>query len=275
MSFIVAASYKTASRESKIFAATRRGGTATSRKACNVALALRVLFYTMGFMNPKQAAAEKAVEFVQDGMVLGLGTGSTVQFALEKIASRMREGLRVRGVPTSKRTESVARELGIPLISMEEVREIDLTIDGADEIDPRFSMIKGGGGALLREKIVASITRTEIVIVGPDKLVSRLGEKFLLPVEVLPFGWKQCSNALEALGCQAHLRKRPDGETLVSDNDNYILDCRFGGIDDPAALEASIDTIPGVIESGLFVGLADKLVIGYEDGRVELRNAPR
>lgn len=226
-------------------------------------------------MNPKQAAAERAVDFVRDGMILGLGTGSTVQFALEKLAVRQREGLRIKGVPTSKRTEAVAAQLGISLVPLEEVREIDLTIDGADEIDPKFSMIKGGGGALLREKIVASISRVEIVIVGPDKIVPRLGEKFLLPVEVLPFGWKPSSHALEALGCQAHLRKGPSGETFVTDNGNFILDCRFSGIDDPAGLEAEIDRIPGVIESGLFVGLADKLVIGYEDGRVEIREAPK
>lgn len=226
-------------------------------------------------MNPKQAAAEKAVEFVRDGMTLGLGTGSTVQFALERLAARVREGLRVRGVPTSKRTEAAANELGLPLVPFEEVREIDLTIDGADEIDASFSMIKGGGGALLREKIVASVSKVEIVIVGPDKIVRRLGEKFLLPVEALPFGWKQVSNALESLGCQAHLRKTPAGGTFVTDNGNFILDCRFGGIGDPAALEREIDRIPGVVESGLFVGLADKLVIGYEDGRVEVREAPK
>ena len=225
-------------------------------------------------VNAKQAAAEKAVEFVRDGMVLGLGTGSTVQFALDKIAQRVREGLRVQGVPTSLRTEVSSRELGIPLLSLEKVSEIDLTIDGADEVDPQFAMIKGGGGALLREKIVASITREEVIVVGRDKLVEKLGAKFLLPVEVLPFGWKPAAAALEKLGSAPYLRKTPEGETFVTDNGNYILDCRFGPIEDAAALEAEVDRIPGVLECGLFVGLADRLVIGDEDGAVEVREAP-
>lgn len=207
-------------------------------------------------------------------MTLGLGTGSTVYFTLVRLAERIRdEGLSVRGVPTSEDTETKAKEMGIPLASLDDVRFIDLTIDGADEIDPRFDMIKGGGGALLREKVVASISRREVIVVGPNKVVDKLGTTFALPVEVVPFAVPTVSRAVEALGAQPTLRAAGDDRPITTDNHNHVLDLGFpSGIDDPAALEAALARIPGVVESGLFIGLAHDLIIGHEDGATELRS---
>jgi ribose 5-phosphate isomerase A len=222
--------------------------------------------------DPKAVAGRRAADFVQDGMRLGLGTGSTVHFALERIAERVREEhLVLRCVPTSADTEGKARALGIPLVDLAEADALDLTIDGADEIDGRFDMIKGGGGALLREKIVASISRDVVIVVGANKVVRRLGEGFPLPVEVVPFGSAPVGRALAELGCEPVLRAK-DGRPFTTDNGNRILDCRFpGGIADAPALEKKIDAIPGVVESGLFIGLARALVIGREDGTCEVR----
>jgi ribose 5-phosphate isomerase A len=222
----------------------------------------------------KEAAGRRAADLVESGSVIGLGTGSTVHYALVRLAERIQgEGLAVRGVPTSLDTERKARELGIPLASLAEVGELALTIDGADEIDARFDMIKGGGGALLREKVVASITRREVIVVGPDKIVSVLGRAFPLPVEVAPFARPVVARALERLGAETRLRRAKDGSVAITDNSNELLDCRFAdGIADPARLEREIDAIPGVVESGLFVGLAHVLVVGFDDGRAEVRH---
>lgn len=216
--------------------------------------------------NPKQVAGRRAAEFVQPGMRVGLGTGSTVFFTLERLAERVREGLDIVGVPTSVDTQTKARAMGVPLADLGEVEWLDVTIDGADEIDGAFHMIKGGGGALLREKVVASITRREIIVVGAEKLVTRLGA-FPLPVEVVPFAHEVVQRALLGRGAEVVRRCGPGGGAYVTDNGNWILDCRFqGGIPDPAALERELDLIPGVVESGLFVGLAHTLVIGNADG---------
>jgi len=227
----------------------------------------------VGAMQPKEVAGRRAAQFVESGMTLGLGTGSTVHFTLVAIAEAIRErGLNVRGVPTSLDTERKAREMGIPLVELGEVAAIDLTIDGADEIDGAFAMIKGGGGALLREKVVASLSRREVIVVGPDKVVERLGTTFALPVEVVPFARPAVGLALARLGCEPKLRAAKDGSTYRTDNGNEILDCRFvRGIADAARLERDIDAIPGVVESGLFIGLAHTLVIGHPDGRAEVR----
>jgi ribose 5-phosphate isomerase A len=223
--------------------------------------------------DPKHVAGARAAELVRNGMTLGLGTGSTVHFALLRLAERVRsEQLRVRGVPTSLDTERKARELGLPLVDLAEVEQFDLTIDGADEIDAAFDMIKGGGGALLREKVVASLTRREVIVVGPDKVVARLGTTFPLPVEVVPFARAVVSRALSKLGCEPSLRRARDGSDYRTDNGNEVLDCRFpAGIASASELERSIDAIPGVVESGLFVGLAHTLVIGRADGHAEVR----
>jgi ribose 5-phosphate isomerase A len=221
----------------------------------------------------KEAAGRAAAEFVRDGMVVGLGTGSTVHFTIERLAERIKaERLSVRGVPTSLDTERKARALAIPLVTLDEVAAIDVTIDGADEIDARFDMIKGGGGALLREKVVASLSRHEVIVVDRSKVVERLGVRFALPVEVVPFARAAVARRIAALGAAWTVRMRDGREVALTDNGNEILDCRFpGGIADAGLLERRLDEIPGVVESGLFVGLAHALVVGDENGRVEIR----
>ncbi len=223
----------------------------------------------------KEAAGRRAADFAEDGMTLGLGTGSTVHFALLALGERVRDGLSVRGVPTSVETESKARDLGIPLVGLEEAPTIDLTIDGADEIDPAFHMIKGGGGALLREKVVARASKRVVIVVDPNKVVERLGIRFLLPLEVVPFARSLVQRELERMDAAPVLRLADQDRVYRTDNGNEILDTRFpGGIADPPALEEKLALIPGLVESGLFVGLADQLVIGHESGEVELRERP-
>jgi len=213
----------------------------------------------------KRRAAERALEFVRDGQIVGLGTGSTAEHAIRGLADRVREGLRVTGVPTSEASARLARELGITVIDLNDVDAIDITIDGADEVDPAFNLIKGAGGAHTREKLVARATRLQVIVVDSSKLVDVLGVSFPLPVEVLPFGWRTAQRGLESLGCVAELRGAGDSPFLT-DNGNFVLDCRFGGIDDPATLEAAIKQLPAVVESGLFVGLTDRLVVAGPEG---------
>lgn len=224
----------------------------------------------------KAAAGRRAVDFVEDGMTLGLGTGSTVRPFLDGLAARIRaESLEVRGVPTSEATAAIARELGIPLVELGDVDRIDLTVDGADEIDGRFDMIKGGGGALLREKVVACLSSREVIVADASKVVERLGATFRLPIEVVPFAVPVVERALRGLGLEPHLRDldgAPHAGGYRTDNGNAILDCAVpGGITDPAALERRLDELPGVVESGLFVGLAHVLVVGHADGTSEVR----
>ena len=218
---------------------------------------------------PKKRAADSAVALVREGQIVGLGTGSTAKFAIEGLGRLVREGLSIRGVPTSTATERMARGLGIPLIDMNDAAAIDITLDGADEVDPDFNMIKGGGGALTREKLVALASTKRVILVDETKLVSRLGASRLLPVEVLPFAWQMSARLLSELGCGVILRL--NGEMpFVTDNGNHILDCDFGPIEDAKALEKRIKLLPGVIDCGLFIGIADSLVIGFDD-RVEVR----
>ncbi len=221
-------------------------------------------------MNAKQLAGERACEFVEDGMTLGLGTGSTVYWTIERLGARVREeNLSVRCVPTSRRTEEQARGLGIPLIELGEVRELDLTIDGADEIGPALALIKGGGGALLREKMVASASRRLVIVADTGKRVEMLG-KFSLPVEVVPFAWEVTARRVAgATNCQPLLRCAADGDAYITDNGNYILDCPCGTIHDPARLERELKLTTGVVECGLFVGMTDLAVIA-DDERVVL-----
>jgi ribose 5-phosphate isomerase A len=218
----------------------------------------------------KSRAAERAIQFVESGQVVGLGTGSTAALAIQGLGRLVKQGLTITGVPTSTRSERIARELGIPLVTLNDCLRLDITIDGADQIDDRFDMIKGGGGALIREKLVAIASDREIIVVDESKLVSRLGVSVPLPVEVLQFAWRLSSRLLAELGCVPKLRESA-GLPFESDNGNYILDCDFGAITDPRSLEASIRQVPGVVESGLFVGLAQTVVIGSESG-VEVRN---
>lgn len=207
----------------------------------------------------KQRAAEAAVEYVKDGMIVGLGTGSTTEFAVKKLGERVRDGLAIRGIPTSDVTKVQAEEEGIPLIDFSETMYIDLTIDGADEIDINLNMIKGGGAALLREKIVASASKEEIIIVSHEKFVKQLGS-FPLPVEVIPFGWQVIFNQLETLGGSPDLRLK-QGQPLLTDQGNYIIDCRFRQIIDAAQLEQRLNMIPGVVENGLFTGLCTRMIM--------------
>jgi ribose 5-phosphate isomerase A len=227
----------------------------------------------LGLSRAKEAAGRAAAELVRDGMTVGLGTGSTVQPMLERLAERVAaERLSLRCVPTSLATERRARSLRLPIASLEEVEAIDLTIDGADEIDGRFDMIKGGGGALLREKVVAALSRREVIVVDRSKVVETLGTRCALPVEVVPFARAAVARRIAAMGAGWKLRMRDGKEALLTDNGNQILDCRFpDGIRDAAALERELDRIPGVVECGLFIGLAHALLVGHDDGRVELR----
>jgi ribose 5-phosphate isomerase A len=222
-------------------------------------------------MNAKQRAGERAVELIEDGMTVGLGTGSTAYYMVERLGARVREeGLRVRGVPTSLRTEEQARRLGIPLATFAEVQTLDLAIDGADEIGPGLALVKGGGGALLREKLVASAARRFVVIADAGKKVEALG-RFPLPVEVVQFAWEVTARRVaEAAGVEPELRRDGAGGVYVTDNGNFILDCRCGRIEDPARLERGLKLLPGVVESGLFVGMTDLAIVADEGGRVEV-----
>ncbi len=222
----------------------------------------------------KRAAAEAAVELVQDGMIVGLGTGSTAAFAVEALARRYRQGLRFVGVPTSERTTAQATAAGIPLTSLAEHRRIDLTIDGADEVERgTLNLIKGLGGAFLREKIVAAASRRLAIIVDGAKLVDRLGTRAPVPVEVVAFGLEATQAALEVLGASARLRLSPAGDPFVSDSGNRILDCSFGPIADPARLEERIGRVVGVVESGLFISRADPVFVADTAGVHRLDSA--
>ncbi len=212
----------------------------------------------------KMRAAERAVEFVRDGMIIGLGTGSTTKFAIEGIGRLVKSGMKLTGVPTSITSERMANDLGIPLADLNEVSGIDIDIDGADEIDSAFNMIKGGGGALTREKLVAYASKQVIIVVDKEKLVERLGKSWAVPVEVLPFAWKMSARLLTDLGSKPLLRER-EGKVFETDNGNYILDCAFGLIEDAPALEREIKQLPGIVEVGLFIGLCHKVVIGFDD----------
>lgn len=211
-------------------------------------------------MNEKQLAGEKAASYVQDGMVVGLGTGSTVYWTILKIAEMVQNGLSITGVPTSKETEKLALEHGIPLIPLEEVSTIDLTIDGADELNDELTLIKGGGGALLREKIIAYHSTHMIVVADSSKVVSDLGS-FPLPVEVVPFGYQKTLEVLHDMGCEPTIRKKNDS-IFVTDNGNYIVDCALESIPYPSTLHERINQIPGVVDNGLFIGYAEKAIVG-------------
>jgi ribose 5-phosphate isomerase A len=224
----------------------------------------------------KQLAAERAIELVQDGMTLGLGTGSTAARFVDLLGRRIRdEGLKITCVPTSEATRAQAEALGIALVSLDQQPFLDLTIDGTDEIDDELRLVKGGGGALLREKIVATASESMVVIADHTKRVATLGA-FPLPVEVARFGLAATRNMIEVLtsdaGCtgEIKLRLKPDAAPFVTDGGNFILDCAFGRIEDPEALDEALKLVPGVMESGLFLGIADAAIIAGPDGVVVL-----
>ena len=206
-----------------------------------------------------------ALEFIQPNQVLGLGTGRAAADFIRALGVEVANGLSVRGVPTSKASAELARSLGIPLVSLDDVDVIDVAFDGSDEVDPNLDLIKGRGGALVREKIVAAASKKFVVLVGEDKLVATLGERGALPVEVVPFALGFCRRKLVALGCDPEPRKAADGSLYITDNGNPILDCHIHALDDPAGLERSILALPGVVDTGLFLGMADVVIVG-DDG---------
>lgn len=222
----------------------------------------------------KQQAAFRAVEFIESGMVVGLGTGSTTEHAVKRIAARLKSGElnNIVGIPTSIRTEKIARDLGVPLVGFDTHPEIDVTIDGADEVDPELNLIKGGGGALLREKVVAQASRRNIIIVDESKLVPRLGTNWALPIEVISFARYTEEKFLTALGGAVTVRKIDDDTPYRTDQDNVILDTNFGQMTDPNNLAAKLNERAGIVEHGLFLGLATDVIVA---GEGELRHLKR
>ena len=219
-------------------------------------------------MNAKQLVGEKAAEYIKNGMTVGLGTGSTAYWAVMKIGEMVRNGLNITAVPTSLATEKLAIEQQIPLVDINQVRSLDVTIDGADEFDKNKDLIKGGGGALLREKVVASITKFYIVIADESKKSEILGS-FALPVEVTPFAKELTLYQLEQFGCNASFRQK-EGELFITDNQNHIADCKFESITDPEALSVKINQLPGVVENGLFYKTADLIICNDSAGNIQL-----
>ncbi|MGA3188550.1 MAG: ribose-5-phosphate isomerase RpiA [Bryobacteraceae bacterium] len=214
----------------------------------------------------KSAAAESAAALVKDGMIVGLGSGSTAALAVNAIGKRVREGLRITGIPTSEDTAAQARALGIPLTDLGAVSKIDLTIDGADEVElGTLNLIKGHGGALLREKIVANVTQRMVVVVDDSKLVQHLAAKFPVPMEVVQFGWQATARQLEALGANPAMRQNAEGKPFISDGGHYILDCAFADVH-AESLARELDHIVGLVEHGLFIGFAKEVHVAAASG---------
>jgi ribose 5-phosphate isomerase A len=218
----------------------------------------------------KELAGRAAAKLVRDGDIVGLGTGSTAYFAVVAIGERVKSGLKITGIPTSDATAILARSLGIPLTTLDENPAIDITIDGADEIDPQLRLIKGGGGAMLREKIIASASKKMVVIADSSKIVRTLG-RFPLPVEIIDFARAVLEKKITALGAITRRRTKPDGTPFFTDEGHHILDCSFGKISDPPALARALNDLPGVVAHGLFIGLAKLVLVGRGTGVEELR----
>ena len=224
----------------------------------------------MNTENQKRIAAEKATESVRSGMIVGLGTGSTVYYALLKLGTMVAEGLNIIGIPTSEGTEKIATAQQIPLSTLAAHPIIDLTIDGADEVDAHLNLIKGGGAALVREKIIANASKEIQIVVDESKVSDVLGTIFPLPVEIVRFGWEATQIEVNRICGKSTLRLAPDQDgnryPLITDNGNYILDCHFDGIPNPEEVELQLNNIPGVVENGIFVNRADKIIIGTSSG---------
>lgn len=215
----------------------------------------------------KKMVGEEAASYIKDGMKVGLGSGTTMYYLVKELGERVKQGLQVTGIPTSNKTAEWAKEFGVPLTNFTEVQELDLAIDGADEVDANLQLIKGGGGALLREKIVADAAKELLIIVDESKIVQYLGA-FPLPVEVVPFGWEVTAAKLEKLGCELK-RREVDGVVYKTDNGNFILDCDFKEIHDPQKLQQELISLVGVVETGLFINMTNKVLVGKEE-KVEL-----
>lgn len=218
---------------------------------------------------PIDLIAARALEAIEPGMVVGLGSGRAATAFVRALGARVREGLDVRGIPTSEPTAQVAREEGIPLVGFEDIDGVDVTVDGADEVDPNLDMIKGYGRALVREKIVAADSRVEIILVGREKMVSKLGERGRIPVEVIPFAVAFCARAFRKLDCDPIVRCENDGTPVVSDNGNSIVDCGVRPLADPRTLDTAIRAVPGVVGTGLFLGIAHRVLVANDDGTIE------
>jgi|KBSMisStandDraft_5_1062788.scaffolds.fasta_scaffold00069_21 ribose 5-phosphate isomerase A len=224
--------------------------------------------YLITDMTGKQISAEAAVNYIEDGMTVGLGSGSTVYWAIQKLGEQVKAGLKIRAVPSSASTEKQARELGIPIVGFDEIQEFDLDIDGADEVDAGRNLIKGGGGALLREKILAYNSRTFIVIIDESKFSAQLG-RAKLPVEVVPFGHELIVKKMEMLGSVPQIRIK-EGKTFITENGNLIIDCKFPTIENAWDLHRKIIQLPGVVETGLFPGkMVTKVIVGFENGNIQ------
>ena len=218
----------------------------------------------------KEAAARASLRFVNDGDIVGLGSGSTAECAIRLLGERLKSGLRIRGIPTSVRSKELAASLGIPLTTLDDYQQIDVTIDGADEFDPELRLIKGGGGALLREKIIASASKKVVIVADSSKQVQVLG-KFPMPVEVIPFAQALIANKITALGASVTLRQYVDENPFVTDDGHRILDCRFGQIPDPPTLARTLGDMPGVVEHGLFINMVNVVLMGKGDEVMEFR----
>jgi len=218
----------------------------------------------------KQAAARHSLSFVRDGDVVGLGTGSTAAIFIQMLGEKVKAGMKVRGIPTSTRSRDLAKSLGIPLITFADCEQIDVTVDGADEFNPDLDLIKGGGGALLREKVVASASRQVVIVTDSSKQVPALG-KFPLPVEVVPFAEALIAGRVAALGASVNLRQKEDWTPYVTDEGHHILDCSFGKIAEPAKLADQLNRMPGVVEHGLFIGMASVVLMSKGAEVVEFR----
>jgi ribose 5-phosphate isomerase A len=216
----------------------------------------------------KEAAARASLRFIRDGQIVGLGTGSTAAYFIRLLADEVKKGMRIRGIPTSVQSGNLASSLGIPITTLDEYQEIDVTVDGADEVDPQLRLIKGGGGAMLREKIVASATKRLVIVADASKRVPVLG-KFPLPLEVIGFAQALVAKRVAALGADVHMRFK-DGKPYVTDEGNHILDCRFGSIADADGLARELSDMPGVVEHGLFIGLASTVLLARDSSIVEL-----
>ncbi|GGK06346.1 ribose-5-phosphate isomerase A [Lentibacillus kapialis] len=218
----------------------------------------------------KATAAKASLKYINNGMTIGLGSGSTMYYFLEELGNLVQSGLHIEGVPTSKRTEKWALDFGVPLTELARDTVIDVAIDGANQVDENFHLLKGGGGSLVREKIVAASAKELIILIDDSKCVSRIHDADL-PVEVLPFGWEKTAMAIEQQGYDPILRYK-DGASFISDNGNYIVDCHIRTLEAPLKVHQQFKKLTGVVDTGLFIGMADRVIIGKEDGAVEKRN---
>ena len=224
----------------------------------------------MAHEQEKEAAARASLQFIKDGQVVGLGTGSTAAYFIKQLAERVKNGLCIRGIPTSIHSQNLALSLGIPLTTLDECQEIAVTVDGADEVDPQLRLIKGGGGAMLREKIVASATKQLVIVADSSKQVPVLG-RFPVPVEVIPFAQALVAKRIQALGAEVQVRSGADGKPFITDEHNHILDCHFGPIGDVNALARQLSDMPGAVEHGLFIGMANVALFARGTEIIELR----